>query len=75
MPPAVAEAFGGHIADSGEGFRAVTRDYAAECAVCMSVRIGDVVVAGSATDYEGYVFVMDPFNDKSGYIPVYALSD
>ena len=62
------------MADSGDGFRAVTRDYAGECAACMSVRIGDFVVTGSVTDYEGYVFALDPFNDKSGYVPVSALS-
>ena len=72
--PAVAESFGGPMADSGDGFRAVTCDYAGECAACMSVRLGDVVVAGSVTDYEGYVFALDPFNDKSGYVPVSALS-
>jgi len=70
-----AEAFGGRSAKGGgRDFRAVTCDYAAEGSLCMSVKIGDVVVAGSATDYEGYVFALDTFNDKSGYIPVSALS-
>ena len=40
----------------------------------MSVKIGDMVVIGAATVYEGYIFALDTFNDKSGYIPVSALS-
>ena len=63
-----------HFANSGNDFRAVTSDYAAESFLCMSVKIGDMVVVGSATDYEGYIFAMDTFKDKSGYIPVSALS-
>ena len=40
----------------------------------MSVKIGDMVVVGPATDYEGYIFALDTFKDKSGYIPVSVLS-
>ena len=52
----------------------VTCDYVAEGSLCMSVKIGDMVVIGFVTDYKGYIFALDTFKDKSGYIPVSALS-
>ena len=73
-PPAVVEASAADFANNGNDFRAVTCDYVAEGSLCMSVKIGDMVVIGSATDYEGYIFALDTFKDKSGYIPVSALS-
>ena len=50
--------------------RAVTCDYATERSLCMPVKIGDILFIGSATDYEGYIFVVDTFKHKSGYISV-----
>ena len=38
------------------------------------IKIGDVVVPGATTDFEGYIFALDTFNDRSGYIPVSVLS-
>ena len=38
----------------------------------MSVNIGDMVVICSAMDYQGYIFAVNTFKDKSGYIPVSA---
>ena len=73
-PPAVVEASAAHSANSGNDFRAVTCDYADEGSLCMSVKVGDMVVIGSATDYKGYIFALDTFKDKSGYIPVSVLS-
>ena len=73
-PPAVVEASAADFANNGNDFRAVTCDYAAEGSLRMSVKIRDMVVIGSATDYEGYIFALDTFKDKSGYIPVSALS-
>ena len=61
-------------ANSGGDFRAVTYDYTAESSLCMSVKIGDIVVVGPDMDYEGYIFALDTFTDKSGYIPVSTLS-
>ena len=52
----------------------MTNDYTAEDSLCMSVKIGDVVVPGATTDFEGYIFALDTFNDRSGYIPVSVLS-
>ena len=73
-PPAVVEASAADFANNSNDCRAVTCDYAAEGSLCMSVKIGDMVVIGAATVYEGYIFALHTFNDKSGYIPVSALS-
>ena len=73
-PPAVVEAHAADFANNGNDFRAVTCDYAAEDSLCMSVNIGDMLVICSAMDYQGYIFAVNTFKDKSGYIPVSALS-
>ena len=73
-PDMVTEASAVCIAANGSDFQIVTNDYTAEDSRCMSVKIGDVVVPGATTDFEGYIFALDTFNDRSGYIPVSVLS-
>ena len=70
----VTEASAVCIAANGSDFRIVTNDYTAEDSRCMSVKIGDVVVPGATTDFEGYIFALDTLNDRSGYIPLSVFS-